>query len=393
MKRVLILDAHANQAIVAIRSLGRRGLAVTTGSSVGQNAGKWSKYVDRYFTYPSVEDEPVAFLDAIEREVKTHGYDMLLPINQNTVELVVKHRDRFEPYTSIPFLPYEKLEHGLSKRLTIEAARKFDVPHPTTMLPEEVDFDAVGDTIGYPVVIKPIRGSGRGGISICESQAELERKYEETVAEFGPVLLQEFVPNGGERGVYTIYNDDGVLSGLVVQQRLRSNPPEGGSSTLRETIEDEPLVALTDRFLTALDWRGVAMAEYRIDARDGTPKLMEINPRLWGSLPLSYFAGVDFCYMLYQLAVGDPIEPDLEYAVGVRAHSLVNDWLQVLARPDKLRAMGEFVSVSSKPCCYDVLSLDDPLPTLGQVLYYLDVVGTRLSPMRVPRKLARYIST
>ncbi|MFC6733650.1 hypothetical protein [Haladaptatus sp. GCM10025893] len=228
MDRIIILDSHANQALVAIRSLGRRGLRVTTGSSVGTNAGKWSKYVTRYFEYPNPETDPEGFVDAVEREVKARHYAMLLPINQSTVEVVAQHRARFDPYTAIPFLPYDRLVVGLSKRETIEAARQHDLPHPATMLPEEVDFDAVGERIGYPVVVKPARGSGRSGVSICETQVELERVYPETVAEHGPCLLQEFVPNGGERGVYTMYDETGTLAGLVVQKRIRSNPPEGG---------------------------------------------------------------------------------------------------------------------------------------------------------------------
>jgi len=33
----------------------------------------------------------------------------------------------------------------------------------------------------------------------------------------------------------------------------------------------------------SLDWHGVAMVEFWIDSRDGKPKLMEINPRFWGT--------------------------------------------------------------------------------------------------------------
>ncbi len=44
---------------------------------------------------------------------------------------------------------------------------------------------------------------------------------------------------------------------------------------------------LQSRCCGALDWTGVAMVEFKLDARDGVAKLMEINGRFWGSLQLA----------------------------------------------------------------------------------------------------------
>lgn len=373
-----MLDANARHGLVAIRRLGQRGLQVTAGSETRFNAGSFSKYVSRRLVYPSPESETSSFLDAVEQELRTHEYDMILPINQHTVEIVVHNRMRFEKYTVVPFPSTETLDIGLDKAATIKAAQRARISHPKTLLPDEQDIETAFDELGTPVVVKPCRGSSRNGVSICHSREELERVYSETTATHGPVLLQEFVPNGGERGVYTLYNTDSELIRVTVQRRLRSNPPEGGASTYRETIADPELIANSDRLLEHLRWQGVAMVEYRIDARTGTPVLMEINPRLWGSLALSVFAGVDFPYELYRLAMGESVERDLEYDIGVRARCIFTDAQQVLAREDKLRALHEFLQTSKYPCCYDVLSWDDPLTTLGQLLYYAGRVKHRI---------------
>lgn len=314
----------------------------------------------------------------IERELERGEYDMLLPTTEETVEAIVKRKSRFEEHTTVPFPSYERLLTGLDKRRTIEAARRFDVPHPKTLFPDEPATERAGEVLGYPVVVKPRRGSGRDGVAVCDSRDELERASRRIRTEHGPVMFQEFVPLAYERGVYTLYNWSGELTGVTVQQRLRSNPPEGGASTFRETVEDPTLVELTDGFLTSLDWRGLAMAEFRIDSRTGEPKLMEINPRLWGSLALSVFAGVNFPYLLYRLSIGEAVEPDLEYEVGVRARCLFTDFLQVLAREDRARALAEFLTPSAKPCEHDILSLHDPLPAVGQVGYGFEVLYDRL---------------
>lgn len=379
MGSVFVLDSGSKQGLVSIRSLGRNGLHVTAGGSTNWTPGRLSKHTDRYVTYPWPEDRPELFARTIERELERGEYDMLLPTTEATVETIVRRKSRFEEHTTVPFPSYERLLIGLDKRRTIEAARRFDVPHPKTVFPDEHSTERIGDVLGYPVVVKPLRGSGRAGVAVCDSRDELERASRRIRKKHGPALFQEFIPLGGERGVYTLYDWSGELVGVTVQQRLRSNPPEGGASTLRETVEDPELVELTDGFLSSLGWRGLAMAEFRIDSRTGEPKLMEINPRFWGSLALSVYAGVDFPYLLYRLSIGEAVEPNLEYEVGVRARSLFTDLLQVFAREDRACALAESLAPSSKPCHYDVVSLTDPLPAVGQVGYGVVVLSDRLT--------------
>lgn len=382
MGRALVLNSQAKHSLAAIRCLGRHGVQVTAGSASGRTAGAMSRYTDRSIRYPDPATEPERFRRAIEGELRRRDYDMLLPINEVTVGQVVEHSSRFEAHTNVPFLPYERLRVGLDKGRTTEVAREFDIPQPRTLLPDEVSFDRLSE-LGYPVVVKPTHGSSRNGVSVCESRAELERVYRETREQYGPTLLQEFIPNGGERGVYTLYDRSSTLSRVTVQKRLRSNPPEGGASTYRETVVDPDLVALADDLLSSLDWQGVAMAEFRIDARDGEPKLMEINPRFWGSLALSVFAGVDFPVRLYEFALGEPLEPDLTYEPGVRARCLFTDFQQVLNRDDRMRALREFLTPSDKPCRFDIVSSTDPLPTLGQALYTVEELLDRVGSVNV----------
>lgn len=368
MPDVLLLDCHTRQSLAAIRALGRRGVATTVASHRSWNPGRFSRHADRFLRMPDPAADPDRFLAAVEAELRARDYEILLPTSERTVELVVDDRERFEAHAALPYPEYETLAAGLDKGQTIRAARAFDVPHPTTMLPDEIDLDAVESVLGYPVVVKPQRGSGRDGVSVCGSRAELAATYRETTDAYGPTQLQAFVPKGEERGVYTIYDGSSTLAGVTVQQRIRSKPPEGGASTVRETVADPALIDLADDLLSGLGWEGVAMAEFRVDPRDGQPKLLEINPRFWGSLALSVAAGVNFPYRLYRLAVGEPVPVDLTYDRGVRGRCLFTDLLQVRERDDTTTAVGEFLCPSRKPTHHDIVSLEDPLPTLGQVL-------------------------
>ena len=75
------------------------------------------------------------------------------------------------------------------------------------------------------------------------------------------------------------------------------------------------MIEASEKILGHVAWEGVAMVEFLV-ADDGTPYLMEVNTRFWGSLQLSIDAGVDFPYLLYQVFAGRRFLPisDIERA-------------------------------------------------------------------------------
>jgi predicted ATP-grasp superfamily ATP-dependent carboligase len=79
------------------------------------------------------------------------------------------------------------------------------------------------------------------------------------------------------------------------------------------------------RLLDAVHWNGLAMVEFKYDVRDGLPKILEVNPRMWGSAPLAINCGIDFPYCLYKMAVEGDIEPQHTYPVGVKMRFFYED--------------------------------------------------------------------
>ena len=80
-----------------------------------------------------------------------------------------------------------------------------------------------------------------------------------------------------------------------------------------------------ESLLRALGWTGVAMVEFKVDARDGVAKLMEINGRFWGSLQLAIDAGVDFPAILLDTVTGAALDDAPTYQVGVQSRWLWGD--------------------------------------------------------------------
>ena len=127
-------------------------------------------------------------------------------------------------------------------------------------------------------------------------------------------------------------------------------------------------------------WQGVAMVEFKRDAKTGTPYLMEINGRFWGSLQLAVDAGVDFPALVVAAALGHQPLPVLQYRIGVRSRWWWGDIDHLLIRlrhsathlalppdaPSSWRVLGEFLALWRPGDRSEVFRITDPRPFLRE---------------------------
>jgi predicted ATP-grasp superfamily ATP-dependent carboligase len=120
--------------------------------------------------------------------------------------------------------------------------------------------------------------------------------------------------------------DHGRVIATFAHRRVREVSPTGGAASLAESIAPEQrLLRPAIELIESLNWHGVAMVEIKDPGPERPPVLMEINPRLWGSLPLALAAGVDFPRLLAELFLNRPLTPPQTYRIGVRCRHLRGD--------------------------------------------------------------------
>lgn len=362
--KVFVTDAQMRSSLAVIRSLGKQGLEVTGGEETQFTTGFFSKYCKHNVVYPSPKKRQDQFLKYMVELVKDNEYDVIFPMTDDTVVPIVEHKKEFSKHTIVPFPDYNVLMNAIDKTKTLRIAMRNNIPCPKTHFMNELsDLNDIKDDLVYPIIIKPAKGFGARGVELCKSYEELKLKSREVYVVHGPLLVQEYIPHGNEIGVYALFNFDSQPRAVAVQRRIRSYPISGGPSTLRESIRYPELVEIAFDLLKILKWQGVAMVEFRVDPRDNIPKLMEINPRFWGSLQLSILSGVDFPYLLYQLVTKGDIKPVMDYKEGVKCRwMLPGDILWFLSAPNKVGNLREFCRFRTN---YDILSLEDPGPTFG----------------------------
>lgn len=359
---VLILDADKRKAVPVVRSLGAAGVRVTCASAGRFAAGAWSRHCSDRYRCPPVGTP--AFVPWLVDRLDRDPADVVLGLEDDTIIELLAHPDEIASRTALPYPPIEAFLDAADKARTVAVARRAGVPAPRTLLPETPDSARRALVeVGTPCVIKARRGSGGRGTVLVQDAAGLD----EYLAAHGPdpmPLVQELVPHGGAYGVCALYDGEGRCRASVTHRRVREYPVSGGPSTLAETVSHPELEALAHRLLEALGWRGVAMVEFQIDARDGSPRLMEVNPRFWGSLPLAIAAGVDFPQLLCRLAVGDEVAAP-KPRLGVRGRWLVpGDILHFLANPERFHLEPSFFRFFDRDTHDFLLSWRDPLPLL-----------------------------
>ena len=383
MERILILDANQRSALAATRSLGARGLSVITADATAASLAGASRYATHRATYPSPHIRPDAFIATVQELVDRHAIDVLLPMTDVTMALVLRHRARFSG-VSIPCPDIEAYEQLSDKSRLAALAKQLDVKTPATVAMGDANsLNAVRDRLTFPVVLKPARSRNwinghcvTAPVQYVASLEDLRHVLDRAAAV--PWLVQEYVRGQGQ-GVFCLF-DQGRPHSFFAHRRLREKPPSGGVSVLSESVALSPQLVATARHLLAhVGWHGVAMVEFKVTA-DGTPYLIEINGRFWGSLQLAIDAGIDFPYLLYRLAIGRPTLPAAGFAIGRRSRWLLGDldhlYLTLKARgadagmARKLRALREFLVLFDPRMRYEINRLEDLRPFWFELRHY-----------------------
>ena len=225
------------------------------------------------------------------------------------------------------------------------------------------------DKFPIPAVIKPRISSGSFGIVYVKKREDLAPSYQSVHERFPLPLIQEWIPDGGGAfGLSALFDEASNIKAAFVHKKLRMYPVQGGPSTLREGVEHPQIMEIGLSLLKSLNWVGVAMVEFKVDPRDGIPKLMEVNPRFWGSLQLAIVSGVDFPHLILKMARKESFEPILRYKVVKRSRwLLLGDILNFFNNPNRFHLHPSFFNFFDPNTSYDIISKDDPFPILGSV--------------------------
>lgn len=227
------------------------------------------------------------FVDNLLELCRQHRVDILIPTVDAELMPIASNLNRFKSIgTRVLGAPLAVLERTIDK-LALAQSCKGTVRVPRTELVLETDINSWK----FPVIIKPRRGSGSRGVLLLQSAADLPAK------EFlQDVMIQEYLP-GDEYSIDVLASKKGNPIAAVPRLRARI---DSGVAVAGRTLVDAELTNFAKNVVSVLRLPFISNVQVRRGV-DGNPYLLEVNPRVPGSLALTKAAGVD----MVRLAVND----------------------------------------------------------------------------------------
>jgi len=297
--------------------------------------------------------------------------DVLLPIGYSVNVILSKYKEKISHYVSLPTADYKMMRVFSDKLKTMKIAKKLGIPIPITIsvnrftnLKEKMQKS----NISFPLVVKGKKDSSN--IFFANSYNELKSIIQNNQG----LIIQEYIPGDGY-GFFALFNK-GEARAIFMHKRIREYPITGGPSVVAESFYDSKLKKVGLKLLKELNWHGVAMVEFKKDNRDGEFKLIEVNPKFWGSLDLAIVAGVDFPYLTVKMATEGDIMSKFNYKTGLRFRWIFpGDVLYLLAKPTSIY---NFISDFLKKNVRTDICLSDIKPNLFQFYVTISQIVSRL---------------
>lgn len=360
MPKVLISDCWTRKSLSAVRSLGLTGVEVYAISHKRLSPALYSGFMRDYFIVADPEKEPEKYIKQVLEILQKNSFDCLMPFEEASIKAFLNSIKEIEKYTRLPLATKEQFNQAADKWEVLKLALELGVPAPKTFRPQtDSEVEKAIAELGFPFIIKPTNSSGSRGLKKINNQEEFNSDYPAIKLKYGRPLMQEYIEQSGQGVGVGLLADKGKVLVDFSYKRLREFPVNGGPSTLRESTDDSNLKAESAKLIKALNWTGVAMVEFKTDPQNGIPKLMEINPRFWGSMDLAAVSGVNFPFLLYQFSQGKKIEQPA-YKIGIKDRWLIpGDIAHFIANPKRFSLIPSFFKFFEKNTFYDDFNRKD----------------------------------
>jgi predicted ATP-grasp superfamily ATP-dependent carboligase len=299
---ILIPDGEGLLPLKVLRCLGQvPNTKISILSREKWNPIRLSKHHSGFFDH-TIDEFDRKRLDVILKLAKQLKVDIILPIDQPTIRLISAYREEVQFVAALPpVAPPDTIDLAADKWHLAEVLKKESIPFPDTVLFQSKipDEDTLRQLV-FPVLAKPLEGAGGTGIKFFDNSSELITYLN---SEKCPkrLIIQTFIHGydvdcsvlcqNGEIKAYTIQK--GILAG-----DKRFEPP-----SRIEFVRHEQVYNNTEKLMRALNFSGVAHIDFRYDEHSREPKVLEVNPRYWGSVIGSLVAGINFPHLACQLAL------------------------------------------------------------------------------------------
>jgi predicted ATP-grasp superfamily ATP-dependent carboligase len=384
-KRVIVLGADHPSSLCIMQSLGRRGVASVAVDTDPAAKGFRSRYAEaRHVIGPALEDS-WALLERLRP-----GGGLVMATNDHYLTAIAQRAETLASSFVVPVPPWATMGPLLRRIRSLELAREAGLRIPryfafgdatemdatVATLDPQRQYLVCRDDFSRPCVVdtvwaRSVKVSGPGIPAIRRDCHDVHDRTGQL-----PVIT-EIVPGASEDAVGVVALVDRahevVLSYCLRRRPFASvrsdshfiHPYEVGWAVRCESTVDEEAVDAARALLRHVRYFGVAVVEFRRDARDGGLVFVKLDMRIDRAGNLSTALGLDVAGATYDLFVHGQVPVAREYP---RGHSWLwlSHYLSDLAhnqgRVSVRREIVDLAASVRRARAFAYLARDDPRP-------------------------------
>ncbi|MFC5406488.1 ATP-grasp domain-containing protein [Cohnella soli] len=302
---------------------------------------------DRHYVGPKASEE--SFIPFIEHICKKEKIDVLFSLVTDELIKLAEHRDVFSRSgTRMNLSSVPALQTVINKGVLYTALQKMGIAVPSFQVTSSAkQFRKALTALGYPeqpICFKPTISDGSRGFHILDDRVDrfelLFRQKPTSVyishsellriiqgrKEFPEVLVMEYLPH--EEYSVDVLAENGQVA--IAVPRLRE-ATVGGISTKSLIRQDQDIIDYATMVVERLALHGNIGIQIRRD-RSHQPKIVEINPRMQGTIVHCTAAGINLPVLAVKQALGVlPLHLDSKVKWGTR---MVRHWKEVFYDAD-----------------------------------------------------------
>ena len=330
--------------IKSLRLNGERKIRIVT---TDMNPESYGLFVAEkgYVVPPGASTEYIPrMLEIAEKE----EVDVLLPLSTYELMPLSKNKAKFERIgTKVMVSDPKPLEIAINKGKLYEFLRREEIPTPDAIMVNSLaEFERAVFKLGYPdvpVCVKPQISKGGRGFRILKKDIDkvdllINYKPDNTITTlediisileianpFPKLVVMEYLP-GKEYSVDLLVKEGEPLITIPRSRDLTKL----GISFIGTVEDNKEIREMANKIVRAigLDYNINLQLKY---SSEGIPKIIEVNPRVSGTIVLCTGAGVNMPYLGVKMALGEEI-PQIKPKYGTK---MIRYWEEVFITPEE----------------------------------------------------------
>lgn len=321
MPTAIVTDVRFRMSLAILRDLADAGVKVIAveHENLTPALGFFSNKVSESYFFAKESYLDDLFSLCKKEYEKTGKKPVLMPTSIATLNLLVEEntKTRFLEVASFSLAKKEDLELLNNKEKALLFAKECGACVP--------EYDG-----SFPCMVKPLFGE-KFGLKAkdryrkvnTEEELILAKKHFVSICNGEEPLVQKYIDGDGYG--FSVFAKDGIVKSSIAHKRIREYPVTGGPSTCCESVDIPELKNIVEKIVSKLSFTGLAMFEFK-KGRDGKYYMLEVNPRVWGSYPLTRACGSSMTLDWYLSSCDEEYVLPMKEFKHKRMHYLLSDF-------------------------------------------------------------------